>query len=289
MVGKTPGRTTLMLMGEGGEVMTVFDVRVAPDISELKVLLDRILPGAEIDAFTANDGIVLAGTARSDAEMRRAVELAQRYAPGRVSNLVTIARAEVVRENRLDTFAADLARLLPGEAIRAEIVGGGIVLSGTAGSDAAHRRALSLAESAAPGKVTSFVDVPRVEVAGPDAAEVARNLAAILPGEKIEVHMLGGALILSGRASSDAAARRAVEVARLSGAGAEISNMIEVAAEADCEVRTRRGAEVIVTTIPCREDATAEVAAPVPTVMRTGEELAVLRPMPRPAVRVAQN
>jgi pilus assembly protein CpaC len=40
---------------------------------------------------TANDGIVLSGTVSSTAKLDRALDLANRYAPDRVSNLMVSA------------------------------------------------------------------------------------------------------------------------------------------------------------------------------------------------------
>jgi Flp pilus assembly secretin CpaC len=235
VLGKKPGRTTLMLLGEGGHVMSIIDVRVTPDISEFRARLAEILPGEEIEAFTANDGIVLTGRVSGQSQVDRAVALAGHYAPGRVSNLMTIEAPRVAA-------------------------------------------ASAPAPAAAPEAVV------------PDVAAVERNLAEILPGENIEVHALGETLVLSGRATSPEAASQAVEVATLASGGAKISNLITVEATRDCSVRTRRGGEMIETTIPCRDEAaraadTAPAVAALDTAV-AGAELT--RPKPRPA-RVVLN
>jgi pilus assembly protein CpaC len=58
-------------------------VHVTPDIAEFKERLRQILPGEKIEVRTANDGIVLSGTVSSTAKLDRALDLANRYAPGR--------------------------------------------------------------------------------------------------------------------------------------------------------------------------------------------------------------
>ncbi len=96
VLGKAPGRTTLTLLGADGKLITNVEVRVTPDIAEFKERLEQILPGEKIDVRTANDGIVLSGTVSSTARMDRALDLAERYAPKRVSNLMTVGGTQQV-------------------------------------------------------------------------------------------------------------------------------------------------------------------------------------------------
>ena len=96
VLGKEPGRTTLTLLGADGRLITNVDVHVTPDIAEFKERLQQILPGEHIEVRTANNGIVLSGTVSSIARLDRALELAQRYAPDRVSNLMTVGGTQQV-------------------------------------------------------------------------------------------------------------------------------------------------------------------------------------------------
>ncbi len=96
VLGKTPGRTTLTLLGADGKLITNVDVHVAPDIAEFKERLRQILPGEQIEVRTANDGIVLSGMVSSIQRMDRALDLAQRYAPERVSNLMVVGGTQQV-------------------------------------------------------------------------------------------------------------------------------------------------------------------------------------------------
>lgn len=96
VLGKAPGRTTLTLLGPDGRLITNVDVHVAPDIAEFKERLGQILPGELIEVRTANDGIVLSGTVSSIARLDRALDLAERYAPGRVSNLMVVGGTQQV-------------------------------------------------------------------------------------------------------------------------------------------------------------------------------------------------
>jgi pilus assembly protein CpaC len=96
VLGKAPGRTTMTLLGADGRLITNVDVQVTPDLAEFKERLTQILPGEEIEVRTANDGIVLSGTASSITALDRALDLAQRYAPDRVSNLMTVGGSHQV-------------------------------------------------------------------------------------------------------------------------------------------------------------------------------------------------
>lgn len=96
VLGKSPGLTTLTLLDDAGRLITNVDVRVAPDVSEFKQRLRQILPGEKIEVRTANDGIVLSGTVSSISKLDRAMDLAQRYAPERVTNLMTVGGVQQV-------------------------------------------------------------------------------------------------------------------------------------------------------------------------------------------------
>jgi pilus assembly protein CpaC len=96
VLGKEPGRTTLTLLGGDGRLITNVEVHVTPDIAEFKERLEQILPGENIEVRTANDGIVLSGTVSSIARLDRALQLANRYAPDRVSNLMSVGGTQQV-------------------------------------------------------------------------------------------------------------------------------------------------------------------------------------------------
>jgi pilus assembly protein CpaC len=96
VLGKTPGRTTLTLLTAEGTLISNVDVHVAPDIAEFKERLQQILPGEFIEVRTANDGIVLSGVVSSTAKLDRALDLANRYAPERVSNLMSVGGTQQV-------------------------------------------------------------------------------------------------------------------------------------------------------------------------------------------------
>lgn len=96
VLGKAPGLTTLTLLDAAGRLITNVEVRVAADVTEFKERLRQILPNEKIEVRTANDGIVLSGTVSSKSRMQRALDLAERYAPERVSNLMSVGGVQQV-------------------------------------------------------------------------------------------------------------------------------------------------------------------------------------------------
>ncbi|MBK0328281.1 type II and III secretion system protein family protein [Rhodobacteraceae bacterium F11138] len=96
VLGKSPGMTTLTLLDATGRLITNVNVRVAADVTEFKERLRQILPGEKIEVRTANDGIVLSGVVSSTSRLQRALDLAERYAPERVSNLMSVGGVQQV-------------------------------------------------------------------------------------------------------------------------------------------------------------------------------------------------
>ncbi len=96
VLGKTPGRTTLTILGPDGSLVSNVEVQVTPDIAEFRERLRQILPNEKIEVRTANDGIVLSGVVSTPARLNAALELAQRYAPDRISNLMSVGGTQQV-------------------------------------------------------------------------------------------------------------------------------------------------------------------------------------------------
>jgi pilus assembly protein CpaC len=115
VLGKAPGRTTLTLLGPDGRLITNVEVQVTPDVAEFKERLQQILPNERIEVRTANDGIVLSGTVSSIQKLDRALDLAQRYAPDRVSNLIMVGgEQQVMLKVRFAEMQRSVAKGLSG-------------------------------------------------------------------------------------------------------------------------------------------------------------------------------
>ncbi|MFC2966466.1 type II and III secretion system protein family protein [Acidimangrovimonas pyrenivorans] len=132
VLGKAPGRTTLTLLSGDGKLITNVEVQVTPDIAEFKERLQQILPGEHIQVRTANDGIVLSGTVSSTAKLDRALDLAERYAPKRVSNLMTVGGTQqVMLKVRFAEMQRSVAKNLSSSlAINGSVLGGDLGVKG---------------------------------------------------------------------------------------------------------------------------------------------------------------
>lgn len=136
VLGKSPGLTTLTLLDASGQLITNVDVRVAADISEFKERLRQILPGEKIEVRTANDGIVLSGTVSSAQRLQRALDLATRYAPERVSNLMSVGGVQqVMLKVRFAEMQRSVSKSLSSSlALNGSALGGDLGLSGGTGT-----------------------------------------------------------------------------------------------------------------------------------------------------------
>ncbi|MEM8655239.1 MAG: type II and III secretion system protein family protein [Pseudomonadota bacterium] len=129
VLGKSPGLTTLTLLDANGRLITNVNVRVAADVTEFKERLRQILPGEQIEVRTANDGIVLSGIVSSSARLQRALDLAERYAEGRVSNLMSVGGIQQVM---LKVRFAEMNRSVS-KSLSSSLSLGGTIFSGDVG------------------------------------------------------------------------------------------------------------------------------------------------------------
>src|SRR6056297_1605796 len=115
VLGKAPGRTTLTLLAADGSLITNVEVQVTADVGELKERLRQVLPSEHIEVRPANDGIVLSGTVSSPQAIDRALDLANRYAPDRVSNLMMVGgEQQVMLKVRFSEMARSVSKGLNG-------------------------------------------------------------------------------------------------------------------------------------------------------------------------------
>ena len=135
VLGKSPGLTTLTLLDASGRLINNVNVRVAADVTEFKERLRQILPGEKIKVRTANDGIVLSGTVSSTQRLQRALDLAERYAPERVSNLMGVSGVQQVL---LKVRFAEMQRSVS-KSLSASLGINGTTLGGRSGHQCRHR------------------------------------------------------------------------------------------------------------------------------------------------------
>ncbi len=86
---------------------------VTPDLAEFKERLREILPREPIEVRTANDGVILSGRVSGARKVARALELAERYAPGRVTNLMMVGGSQqVMLKVRFAEMSRDVSKNL---------------------------------------------------------------------------------------------------------------------------------------------------------------------------------
>lgn len=132
VLGKQPGTTTLTLLDAEGRLISNVDVVVSADISEFKERIRQILPNEKIEIRTANDGIVMSGVVSSSQKLQRALDLAERYAPERVSNLMSVGGVQqVMLKVRFAEMQRSVAKSLSASlAMDGSIFGGDVDLTG---------------------------------------------------------------------------------------------------------------------------------------------------------------
>ena len=132
VLGRAPGRTTLTLLGADGTLIANVEVQVTPDLAEFKERLRDLLPGEAIDVRTANDGIVLSGTVSSVRRLDQALEIAERYAPERVLNLMVVGGSQqVTLKVRFAEMSRDVTKSLRGS-LSVAGAGSDVVVGGNA-------------------------------------------------------------------------------------------------------------------------------------------------------------
>jgi pilus assembly protein CpaC len=94
--GKQLGTTSLTITDANGGLIAVLDVIVSYDVDGLKAQMFQLLPGEAIEVRPASDGLVLSGRLSNAMRMQRALSLAERYAPGKITNLMEVTGSQQV-------------------------------------------------------------------------------------------------------------------------------------------------------------------------------------------------
>ncbi len=114
ITGKTTGVTNLTLWNEGGKMIGMYDVVVAPDLGRLKENLHKALPDEKgILVTSSHDHITLSGMASSSTNLSRALSIAEAYAPKKVINSLQVGGVQqVMLEVRVAEMNRELIRRL---------------------------------------------------------------------------------------------------------------------------------------------------------------------------------
>jgi len=96
ILGKKRGSTNLTITSANNNVVAVIDVVVSYDVDGLRQHLADLLPTESIEIQPAGDALVLSGHVSSSDHLRTIVAVAERYAPGAVTNLLSLSGSQQV-------------------------------------------------------------------------------------------------------------------------------------------------------------------------------------------------
>lgn len=96
VLGKKVGSTNIVLTDASGQVIDVIDIAVGHDLEGLKRKIFEIAPEAKVEVRSAQDSIVLSGSAGDSEKAGAIAALAERFAPGRVNNMIGVQGSQQV-------------------------------------------------------------------------------------------------------------------------------------------------------------------------------------------------
>ncbi len=96
VLGKELGTTSLTVYDRNKQLIVIADLVVSHDIAGLKRRFHDLLPEERIEVRPANGSIVLSGPVSSSSRLARALALAERFAPGKVTNLLSVRGSQQV-------------------------------------------------------------------------------------------------------------------------------------------------------------------------------------------------
>ncbi|MFW5679275.1 MAG: type II and III secretion system protein family protein [Pseudomonadota bacterium] len=94
--GTSLGSTSLTLTDPDGGVLAVVDVVVSHDLDRLKRQLHTLYPSDRVRVRAAGAGVVLDGEVANASRLANILSVAQKFAPGAVTNLLEVTKSEQV-------------------------------------------------------------------------------------------------------------------------------------------------------------------------------------------------
>ncbi|MGH6620757.1 MAG: type II and III secretion system protein family protein [Alphaproteobacteria bacterium] len=96
ILGKELGTTSLSIYGADKSLLAIVDLVVTHNVDGLKAKVFELFPDEKVEVRTVNDAIVLSGAMSSGARLQSVVALAERFAPGKVTNMLTLSGSQQV-------------------------------------------------------------------------------------------------------------------------------------------------------------------------------------------------
>jgi len=94
--GKAAGSTNLAVWDQGENLLGVFTVQVARDLTRLKEHLFRIMPGEAVEVREMEGAVLLSGRVSSKEAKERAEAVAKAFAPKQVTNVIKVGGSQQV-------------------------------------------------------------------------------------------------------------------------------------------------------------------------------------------------
>ncbi|MFP5257384.1 MAG: type II and III secretion system protein family protein [Acidobacteriota bacterium] len=178
VTGRAPGLTNLTLWDKGEKVRTVYDLDVAPDVSRLKKMLHDTLPNETgIEVMASQDSIALSGTVRDAESLKKALTMAEIYAPKKVLNLLSVGGVQQVM---LEVRVAEMSKTVSNQmGINLNAVGDGnfgYTLIGGLTSIAASAFNVDNVQNA-----YKYLEVPQTQLIDQDTNKVVGTLPGTAP------------------------------------------------------------------------------------------------------------
>lgn len=96
VLGKKQGSTSLALYDGSRTLIAVIDLTITPDLPTLRRRLHEVMPQERIEVRAAGESIVLNGPVSSGDRLKQALSLAESFAPGKVTNLLSLSGSQQV-------------------------------------------------------------------------------------------------------------------------------------------------------------------------------------------------
>ncbi len=96
VLGRSIGMTNLSIYGRNDVLLAVVDLQVAHDVQGLRAKLAELFPGELIEVREAAGSVLLSGAVSSAQTVSRVMAVAEQYAPGAASNLLSIGGSQQV-------------------------------------------------------------------------------------------------------------------------------------------------------------------------------------------------
>ncbi len=113
VLGLAVGSTNLTIYGQGRQLLAVMDLVVSYDVDGLKSKLFEVMPDESIEVRTINGALLLSGSVSNSVRLRQILDIAERYAPGAVTQALSVRGSQqVLLEVRFAEVSRNLSREL---------------------------------------------------------------------------------------------------------------------------------------------------------------------------------